>query len=247
MYKLVIIDDDIGIANNLSNYFPWEENGYKIVEKFYDGRSAYQYLLHNTVDIILCDIKMPVMNGIEFAERMYRTRRKEIIIFISGYKDFDYARKAMEYGVKYYLLKPVTYKEIKDKLCEITGILNQRNNAHREYDVENIQMKRIERIKDYINQNYDSVSLASIAAYVNMNMSYLSRFFEQHTGEHLSDYMLRVRMKAAVELLGDEQNKNIYEIGKKVGYYSADRFTQAFRRHFGVTPNEYRKNFSKIN
>ena len=57
MYRLIIIDDDAGTSNNLGNYFPWEEHGFQVVEKFYDGFSACQFLKNNPVDLIISDIK----------------------------------------------------------------------------------------------------------------------------------------------------------------------------------------------
>lgn len=83
------------------------------------------FLKNNPVDQIISDIKMPVMDGIALAKWIYEQKRMEKIIFISGYKDFDYARKAMEYGVSYYCLKPVTYPEIKQKLANIRQMLEQ--------------------------------------------------------------------------------------------------------------------------
>lgn len=245
MYRLLIIDDDVDVCSNLANYFPWTENGFQLVECFYDGYSAYQYLMTHRVDVIFCDIKMPIMNGLEMAEKMYRMNREEIMVFISGYKDFDFARKAMEYGVSCYLLKPVTYQEIKEKLSEIVCRLQKRENQE-PVSGECIGDRKIDSIKNYVCTNYGTASLVTVADYTNMNQSYLSRYFKKMTGENLSSYITRIRMRQAVFLLRDERQKNIYSIGEKVGYSSPARFTQAFSRHYGVTPNEYRSDFSKI-
>jgi len=245
MYRLIIIDDDVDVCSNLANYYPWAKSGFQLVECFYNGYTAYQYLMENKVDVIFCDIKMPIMNGLEMAEKLFGMNRDEIMVFISGYKDFDFARKAMEYGVAYYLLKPVTYREISRKLEEITARLQKRSGkaVHRG---ECIGDRKIDSIKNYIRSNYRTASLVTVADYTNMNQSYLSRYFKKLTGENLSSYITRIRMKQAIYMLQDERQKNIYSIGEKVGYSSAARFTQAFSRHYGVTPNEYRNDFSKI-
>lgn len=245
MYRLIIIDDDVDVCSNLANYFPWKETGFQLMERFYDGYAAYQYLLENTVDVIFCDIKMPVMNGLEMAEKLCMMNREEIMVFVSGYKDFEYARKAMEYGVKYYLLKPVTYQEIKEKLVEISALLRKKYDSPPPQG-ECISHRQIDRIKNYVRANYRTASLVTVAEYTNMNQSYLSRYFKKNTGENLSSYITRVRMKQAIRLLQDERQKNIYTIGEQVGYTNAARFAQAFSKHYGVTPNEYRNDFSKI-
>ncbi|HJA91521.1 MAG TPA: response regulator [Candidatus Eisenbergiella merdipullorum] len=78
MYRLIIIDDDAGTSNNLGNYFPWEEHGFQVMEKFYDGYTACEYLKKHTVDLIISDIKMPVMDGIELAKWLYEQGSKPL-------------------------------------------------------------------------------------------------------------------------------------------------------------------------
>lgn len=249
MYSLIIIDDDAKTSNNLGNYFPWEEHGFKVKEMFYDARAAYNYLQKNTVDLVISDIKMPVMDGIELARLMWEQKRKEILFFISGYKDFEYARKAIEYGVSYYCLKPLTYKEIKDKLCCIRERLDARKEMtdRRTGEETNITDKLIKKIKAYIDVNYKNASLESVADYVQMNPSYLSRFFKANTGENLSNYIVRTRMKKALVLLQNDELKTIYEIGNAVGYSNPVSFAKTFSKIYGVTPSAYRQNFESIN
>jgi YesN/AraC family two-component response regulator len=246
MYKMIIVDDDAGVSNNLGNYFPWEENGFQVVEKFYDGLSAYNYLRQNQVDLILSDIKMPCMNGIELAEKLAKENRREIIVFISAYKDFEYARKALEYGVYYYFLKPFTYHEIKEKLETIKAELRKRTNDRDDKAGISISDKQIVRIKRYIEENIKSADLASIAAHVKMNQSYLSRFFKEKSGENLSTCITRIRMQQALLLLQNEVSKNISEVCSDVGYGNPVSFSKVFLRQYGVTPMEYRKDFKSI-
>ena len=76
-----------------------------------------------------------------------------------------------------------------------------------------------------------------------MNTSYLSRFFKENAGENLSAYLTRVRMDNALRMLQDVTQKNIYEIGEKLGYANSKSFTKAFKAYYGITPQEYRKSF----
>ena len=248
MYKMIIVDDDTDVSNSLGNYFPWEENNFRVVEKFYDGYSAYNYLQQNHVDLILSDIKMPGMDGIELAKKLAGQDRKEVIVFVSAYRDFEFARKALEYGVCYYFLKPFTYREIKEKLEQIKSLIQKRQAKIVVADDsnDNINEKQISRVKEYINDNYKCADLVLVADFIGMNSSYLSRFFKEKTGENITTYMTRVRMQQAVLLLQNEQLKNIYEIGEKIGYRNPISFSKAFFKHYGVTPMEYRKNFKLI-
>ena len=215
MYRLIIIDDDAGTSNNLGNYFPWEEHGFQVVEKFYDGFSACQFLKNNPVDLIISDIKMPVMDGIALAKWIYEQKRMEKIIFISGYKDFDYARKAMEYGVSYYCLKPVTYPEIKQKLANIRQMLEQekyKGQPENPKEEASIKQKQIRKIKEYIEANYKDVTLEDLAEHMKKNPAYLSRFFKENTDTNLFSYITKVRMKKALEFLQDDDFCTVYEI-----------------------------------
>lgn len=248
MYKMIIIDDDAEASTSLGNYFPWEENDFTVVEKFYDGYTAYNYLQQNQVDFILSDIKMPGMDGIELAKKLSGQNRKEIIVFVSAYRDFEYARKALEYGVCYYFLKPFTYREIKEKLEHIKALIQKRQNQTEAANEsgDNINEKQISKMKEYINDNYRYADLVSVAGFIGMNSSYLSRFFKEKTGENITTYITRIRMQQALLLLQNEQVKNIYAICEKVGYSNPISFSKAFLRQYGVTPMEYRKNFKLI-
>ena len=93
MYRLIVVDDDVDAVNNIAKDFPWEQSGFTLVGSFQDGESALAWLKTHTVDLILCDIKMARMNGIELARQMQQAHRKEKLVFISGFKDFDYAQK----------------------------------------------------------------------------------------------------------------------------------------------------------
>lgn len=249
MYRLIIIDDDAGTSNNLGNYFPWEEHGFHVEEKFYDGYTACQYLKKNRVDLIISDIKMPVMDGIELARWLHEQNRNEKIIFISGYKDFDYAQKAMEYGVNYYCLKPVTYQEIKQKLASIRQILERGKVEEERLGTEgevSVKQRQIARIKSYVKVNYRDVTLEGLAEHMKKNPAYLSRFFKEQTEENLFAYITRERMKQALLFLQDDEYGTIYEVGTRVGYSNAVSFSKAFQKQYGVTPSEYRNKFTSI-
>lgn len=250
MYRMIIIDDDAGTSDNLGNYFPWEESGFCVVEKFYDGYTAWQYLQQNEVDLIISDIKMPVMDGISLAKWLYEQNRREKIIFISGYKDFEYAQQAMEYGVSFYLLKPVTYREIRKKLDIIQKIIEKENQQEADDSYagnENcMKDKMVTAIKNYVKANYRDVTLESVSSYMQKNPAYISRFFKETTGENLSSYITNVRMNCAVKMLQTDFFCTVYEIGEKVGYSNPVSFSKAFQKRYQVTPSEYRKKFTSI-
>lgn len=252
MYRLIVIDDDVDAVNTISKDFPWEQYGFSRVASFQDGKSALEWLRSHTVDLILCDIKMPQMNGIELARQLHSMHRREKIIFISGYKDFEYARKALEYGVRSYCIKPVTFREMQKTIQTIREELESEYGSlpsGGENAPEGTPMSKsrslsdvkIERIRRYIGEYYASVTLNQLAEYLQMNTTYLSHYFKEKTGEKLFDYITEVRLNAALELLKTGNSLNVSEVAEKVGYKNAISFSRSFKKQFGMPPSEAQK------
>ena len=119
MMKVFLVDDEIAIRENLRNSFPWEEKGYQLVGEAPDGEMALPMLRDLNADILLTDISMPFMDGMKLCEEVQRTMPWVERIILSGYDDFAYAQKAISLGVKEYLLKPVTAKELEAALDRV--------------------------------------------------------------------------------------------------------------------------------
>ena len=126
MMKVFLVDDEIAIRENLRNSFPWEEKGYQLVGEAPDGEMALPMLRDLTADILLTDIRMPFMDGIKLCEEVQRTMPWVERIILSGYDDFSYAQKAISLGVKEYLLKPVTAKELEAALDRVSRQIEEK-------------------------------------------------------------------------------------------------------------------------
>lgn len=246
MYKVIIADDDIGVPTGLSSYFPWSEYGFDVVAKCSSGKQVIEYLSSHSADVLISDICMPEMSGLDLVREL-RVRHPQMqIVLLSAYKNFQYAKEAMSYGIRHYLVKPATYSEIKDVINEIRDELKcqtAKPGAANTQQASAFNAKIIAQIKIYIDEHYATVTLSEIAALVHMNISYLSRFFKQTAGENISAYLMRIRMEHALRMLQDIHYKNIYDIALKIGYTNAKSFTKAFKAFYGLTPQEYRKSF----
>jgi YesN/AraC family two-component response regulator len=174
------------------------------------------------------------------------------IIFLSGHKEFEYAREALLYGVKDYIIKPTKYNEIMDIFSKLKDVLDkeltekaaskQDVNGSDNYLSDNVIGRNdiiINNIKSYINENYKKATLEEIGKIVYMNPDYLSKFFKDKTGERFSDYLNAVRMKKAAEFLKDFSFKT-YEVSEMVGYSNSHNFTRAFKKYYDIAPSEYR-------
>lgn len=119
--KVIIADDEVHICSLIKYLIAWEELGLTFGGMFSCGEEVWEFLQRESADILICDIEMPGMNGIELMQKIAGQRPEMKIIVISGFRDFDYARSAMKYGAANYLLKPINEKELNDVLREIVS------------------------------------------------------------------------------------------------------------------------------
>ena len=113
MVKVFLADDEIVVREGIRNNFPWEETEFSLVGEAPDGEMALAMLQDIKPDILITDIRMPFMDGLELCRALNATMPWMYIVIISGYDDFAYAKEAISIGVKEYLLKPVSVQELK--------------------------------------------------------------------------------------------------------------------------------------
>lgn len=248
MHKLLIADDEYEIRTGLSNYIPWHEMGFEVAGQVENGLEALEFISKHPVDVLLCDIRMSVMSGIDVARELHNRKSPVNIVLLSGYKEFEYAQQALEFGVRSYLLKPAKYKDIYSTFAKIKEELDQRPMTpetpaecpSEPYEEDgNVSNIAIQKLKNYIHEHYKDATLENAAKIVYMNPYYVSKYFKTKTGENFSEYLTRIRMNKAAELLKDIRYRT-YEVSEMVGYSNAKNFTRTFRRFFGQCPREFR-------
>lgn len=127
MYQLIIVDDEAVIRKGLRDYIDWKSMGFRVADTFEDGKEALEYLDSHKVDVVVTDIEMAEVSGLELAKQISQSGRGTKVIIISGYKEFEYARKAVEYGVENYLLKPIRMEEVTEIFGKIAENLDAAN------------------------------------------------------------------------------------------------------------------------
>lgn len=134
MYKVIVIDDERKACKLIADYINNGDNGFEVTAVFYDAKHALEYILDNDVDVVITDIKMPGMTGIELAQKIKEYNVDTSVIIMSGYSNFEYAKKAIEYGVLHYILKPIDVIELDDVLEKKRRMLDELNELNKEYD-----------------------------------------------------------------------------------------------------------------
>lgn len=238
MYQLVIADDEPRILNGLCKYYNWNQMGFEISGRFRNGKEVLDHMANHPVDVILSDISMPVMDGISLAKTLYEQNSPVILVFLSGYAEFEYARQALTYKVYEYILKPIKADELHAVFRRIGELLNQ-SGSHS--DTGNYYDKLIQKARLYMEENLSSVTLKQTAIHIGLSSSYLSSIYKQQTGISFSNDILNMKMQKAKQLL-QEGDLKTYEIAEKLGYDNPQNFTRAFRSCYGFSPRDFKKN-----
>lgn len=136
MYKVLLVDDEILVREAIGENIKWNELGFELAKVCENGKEAIEYLKDNPVDVVLTDICMPHVDGMELSKFVYETYPRTAIIIFSGYGEFEYAKQAIKYKVSEYILKPVTARELSDILMRL----------HEKMDGERAQEEKIDKL-----------------------------------------------------------------------------------------------------
>lgn len=246
MIKLLLVDDEPIICQGLRQTINWKDFDIEVVDEAYDGKEAIEKIeQYQDIDILLLDIRMPVMDGLELAEKIYYSNFNLKIIMISGYEEFNYAKKALQLGVKNYLLKPVDIDELLNTIKDVIDEILQEQPLRPSSDTGNFNKThttnwQIKRTIAYIEEFYEqNIKAHEIADYINVSPNYFSTLFKQHTGMTFNDYLNHYRIKQSKILLRDTPYL-IHDIAEQIGYSEYKYFAKVFKQITNVTPTEYR-------
>lgn len=233
MKKVLIVDDEKLSRDYFANIIDWSEYGFSCVHTAADGLEVYEKVLENMYDLILTDIRMPGINGLDLIKKIQQIPHNPLFIIMSGYSEFEYAQTAMRLGVKHYLLKPVEENELRQALDEIAG----KPKVHYSTLV-NAALSIIE--ENISNENLSLKWLASEKLF--MSMDYLGRLFRKEVGMPFSKYVIRERVELAKALLSSDPNIKVYDVAQHVGFgYNSQYFSDVFKKNTLLTPKEYQQ------
>lgn len=255
MLKVLLVDDEAPILNNLNRVLPWQEMGMTVVGMARSGMEALRIAEEECPDLVLCDIRMPVMDGLTFVRKLREMGLRSEVLLLTGYQEFEYAREAIRLGVKEYICKPIHYEELGNKLREIGAQIRSRKFKDKLYDsmplfqevpvVENDSTKKTtEQLMDtavqYITEHLNSdIGIEEMADKLGISCSYFCLLFKNRFAMTFVEYVTFQRMSAAKFMLANS-DKSITTIGSGVGYQERRYFTKVFQKQNGMSPKEYR-------
>lgn len=142
MYQLMIIDDEPVVRAGIKQLIPWEEYNFEICTEATDGKDGLKKLLEYLPDLVLVDIKMPGMNGLELIKEARKHDFEGKFIILTGYSDFEFAKSAVSLGVRAYLLKPIDEKELIDNVEEVLAELEAKKNLDDYYTISELNARQ---------------------------------------------------------------------------------------------------------
>lgn len=248
MMKVLIADDEELIIKGYKRLFDWASYHYDIVAEAMDGAEAIEKARIFRPDIILIDINMPKMNGLQAIKEIKSILPSVGIIIISGYDDFALVREALLLQVADYLLKPVNFEELALCLVKISDQQLADDKAH--FDLNALQempghetggLKTIEKMLAFIDESISDpeLSLKKLSNEFHMNPYYISSYFKNKTETNFLDYISQRRIQLAKNML-DQTDLTISAISERVGISDYRNFSKLFKKYVGMQPSQYR-------
>ena len=262
MIRLLIADDEKLEREALAELVQRRFEREVVLEVAENGRKAADTAVLWGADLILMDIEMPGMSGLDAARAVLAQRPSCRVIFVTAYSLFQYAHEAVHLGACDYLLKPVDPDELEAsvrramrqieterKLEELAAAQPQSEQTETEAEAEdapeegeNSQTALVmAHVRRYLEDNYMfDLSLDSVGEILHISPAYLSAQFKKYQKMNFLDCLTELRINAAKELLADPFRSSA-EVASMVGYEDASYFARAFKKRTGMTPTQYRR------
>lgn len=260
VYKIMIVDDERIVRESIASQIAWETYGILVEKVAANAVEALEYLEKHTVDLMLVDIRMPVMDGIELLGRVRAAGRETACIILSGYADFSYAQEAMRFGARDYLLKPL------EESALVEAVLKCREEKLRHQFLDQIQLlhgreepeadiarkggqRRFSNTVNHIiaiveeeiaNENLNLKWISQQKLFLNEN--YLGKIFQKEVKQKFSAYLLERRMLLAMHMLAGRADPLVADVAAAIGFgNNPGYFASTFKKYTGYTPTEYKK------
>ena len=220
MWKLVVADDEPKIRRGLEKILNWNEFNIEIVGEAEDGEIALEVIKEKTPDIILLDINMPFLNGLNLLQRLKEINNKSIVIIISGYDDFSYAQKALQFNVFDYILKPVNKKNMEEIIEKAVYKLNEKEKEN----------NYIGWINKQLNENMEALKKTFFIEWLGNKLSDEEvleklKFFNIDFSENIGVMVIKLLDKPNIEIIEKKWSEELLEFA--IGNLLSDRCNES--------------------
>ncbi|OXM86554.1 response regulator transcription factor [Paenibacillus rigui] len=249
---ILVVDDEPLTREGISKTLEaWSAGRHRILCAG-NAAEAIDMLQRHPVHLVITDIRMPQMTGLQMVEAIRDSGGKPVVIIISGHPDFQYAQTAIQLGVVNYLLKPIQKRKLLEAVEQALHIEGERERVEtleKMVDPQLMSAKAeashyslpVQQAVKYVEERlHELLGMREVAAHIHLNPSYFSALFKEQTGLTFSEYVTRSRLQKAKELLL-RTKLPIADISEQVGYQTPKYFIKLFKEYEGKSPSHYRK------
>lgn len=210
MYKVVVVEDESMVRKGIILTIDWSALDCVVVGDAANGEEGVELVDRLKPDIVVSDVKMPRMDGVEMIEQLRKQGCKAKFIILTAYSDFKYAQSALRLGVSDYLLKPLKDGELEGAVRKILSVVEVGTTQAEEEasmvihlrSAKNAKNKYVEQAIRFIEAHYrEDINISTVAADLEISEGYLSRVFKKETDYTFTNYLTLYRMKVATKLL----------------------------------------------
>lgn len=240
MYKVIVVEDESMVRKGIILTIDWKRLGCQIVGEAANGEDGAALVEQLEPDLVITDVKMPRMDGVEMIRRLRKKGCKAKFIILTAYGDFKYAQSALRLGVSDYLLKPLRDGDLEQAASHILEKEREETPASVSWDLSGSWNNRyVTGAVGYVEEHYrEDITISTVSAYLEISEGYLSRVFKRETGYTFTSFLSHYRMQKAMELLKDCRVR-VYEVAEQVGYADTAYFSTQFKKLTGISPSEY--------
>ena len=242
MLKVLIVEDEEMIRKGIVLTVDWAALNCVVVGEASNGVEGLEAASRLEPSLIITDLKMPQMDGIEMLTKLRQQGCRAFVIILTAYDHFAYAQSALRLGAVDYLLKPFHDGDLENAVLRLQNRLQSDSGVPETIETpkKGDKSKYVLEAMAYISKHYNEpdISVGTVAQSLNISEGYLSHTFKKETDYTLLNYLTRYRIHKAMELLKDCRVK-VYEVAEQVGYRDIAYFSATFKKYAGMSPSEY--------
>ena len=248
MLKVLVVEDEEMIRKGIVLAVDWAALDCVVVGEAANGLQALEAVERYDPSLIITDLKMPVMDGLEMLRQLRERGNNAFVIILTAYDSFSYAQTALRLGAVDFLLKPFHDGELEQAVTRLKQRMDRAGQGGEKGPAplplpelkKGDKSKYVLEAMAYIGAHYQepNIGVAAIAQHLGISEGHLSHTFKKETDYTLLNYLTRYRIHRAMELLRDCRFK-VYEVAEQVGYRDTAYFSATFKKLVGMSPSEY--------
>lgn len=233
--RIIVAEDEERSRKGISRLITSIDESYFVVAQASDGLETLKMVRYYHPDLVLTDIMMPRMNGLELIEAAHNENLFPHFAIISAHAEFEYARQAISLGVQEFIVKPITYDAVENMLRKLESLPLRAQYDKERTDVHPLVSAMLAEVRG---QYARKISLESLAETLAVTPEYLSTLFSREMKKTFSQYLQAYRVERAKELF-DSGDIKVYEVAALVGFSDVKYFCRIFKRVTGCSPSQY--------